>query len=252
MIIGQVPAAVQTHIGRSIGRFLGCGLLCCVVAACSYRGDIEDPLTIKATWFSYLNGDDIRQTCSEGSELQYRLVYNADYDEQLRSYELTGDGAGGATLTARVQGRGGILVNNRFDLSDPFKGFRWTTSETALDSAAQATLDEALRESGAFEPAPAGLRLFSKETYWVSSLCKDGVFYFNAWLYPSERYDALTFDEILFGHDATEIAVRAPQAIPAGERFRFDVPRRREVVDDRGSTFDFQVGKNGLEGYVAL
>ena len=78
-------------------------------AACTYRGDIDDPTTIKATWFSYLNGDDIRARCSESSGLRYRLIYNADYDEQLRSYEVIGDGAGGieaGTLISRVHGLG--------------------------------------------------------------------------------------------------------------------------------------------------
>lgn len=252
MIVGQISATLRAARKRPPCTALATGLLLCALAACAYRGDVDKPYTTKATWFSYLNGDDIRAACVEGASLQYRLIYNADYDEQLRSYEVIGDDAGGAMLTARVQGPGGILVNNKIDLRDPLKGFRWLKSQAGLDAQALETLNDAMTQSGAFEPAPAGLHLFSKETYWVSSLCKDGVFYFNAWLYPSERFEEIIFDAILFGHDATEVAVRPPKAIPAGQRFNFDVPRRRQSSDERGSTFDFEVGENGLEGYVAL
>src|SRR3546814_7902105 len=80
-------------------------------------------MTIKATWLSYLNGDDMRAACVEGAPLQYRLIYNADYDEQLRSYEVTGtpgsDGdAGGGRLVVRVLGSSGIAVNE-MTFSDP-------------------------------------------------------------------------------------------------------------------------------------
>ena len=221
------------------------------LAACTYRGDIDNPATIKATWFSYLNGDDIRETCVEGAKPRYRLVYNADYNEQIRSYEVTGDGAGSAALTVRVQGRSGLNAS-RLTLPDPLGWARWTTSQTALDKAALDQLDAALAESGAFESAPTGLRLFSKETYWVSSLCKDGVFHFNAWRFPSARFDAITFDALLFESDATEIAVRPPRAVSPGERSDARKPRNRQSGDETGSFFNLQVGENGLAGNLAL
>src|SRR3546814_20917874 len=80
-------------------------------------------MTIKATWLSYLNGDDMRAACVEGAPLPYRLIYNADYDEQLRSYDVTGtpgsDGdAGGGSLVVRVLGGRGIAVTE-LPFSDP-------------------------------------------------------------------------------------------------------------------------------------
>ena len=252
MIGQQRPDSPPAAPGRFLGLAVAAGFLCAVLSACTYRGDIDNPATLKATWFSYLNGDDIRSACGEGAPLRYRLVYNADYDKQLRSYEVDEAGSGTAQLTARVQGRGGLVVNRQFDFRDPLKGFRWTKSQALLDSRALAALNEALAQSGAFAAAPVGLRLFSKETYWVSSLCKDGVFYFNAWLYPSERFEEIAFDQVLFGHDTTAVAVRPPEVVSAGARFHSDVPRRRQSRDERGSTFDLQVGENGFEGYTAL
>src|SRR3546814_17861315 len=100
-------------------------LPCLLLAACLYRGNIDDPMTIKATWLSYLNGDDMRAACVEGAPLQYRLIYNADYDEQLRSYEVTGTpgsagDAGGGRLVVRVLGRRGI-AGKGLTFSDPLE-----------------------------------------------------------------------------------------------------------------------------------
>ncbi len=234
----------RTHVAALL---LACGGL----AACTYQGDIDDPLTFKATWFSHLNGDDIRTACVEGSPPHYRLTYNADYDEQLRSYEVVGDGAGGANLTTRVYGPSGLVVN-RIQFSDPLGWARATKREAKLSASQVAGLDAALRDSGAFAAAPEGLQLFSKETYWISTLCRDGQVFFNAWRFPSDRYEAITFDALLFGLDETGIAVREPVAVPVGASARASVPRRQQSVDDRGNYFNVKVGDNGLVGHLAL
>lgn len=215
------------------------------LAACAYRGDIDNPATIKATWYSYLNGDDLRAACVEGAPLRYRLIYNADYDRQLRSYEVIGDGAGGARLTVRVLGQSGLVVNE-LTFSDPLGFARWTKSEVPLGRAQLTALESSLQASGAFEPAPEGLQLFSKETYWISNLCRDGVYYFNAWRYLSDRYEAITFDQRLFALDDTGIAVRQPVAVPKSAAAKANVPRRRQGVDERGNYFNVKVGENGL------
>src|SRR5690606_5614370 len=104
--------------------------------------------TLKATWLSYLNGDDMRAACVEGAPLQYRLIYNADYDQQLRSYEITGDGAGGARLVARVQGPSGLVVNE-MTVDDPLAFSRWQRSEAPLGASVVERLDAALETGGA-------------------------------------------------------------------------------------------------------
>ena len=213
------------------------------LAACSYRGDIDNPTTLKATWLSYLNGDDIRADCADNRRLHYRVIYNADYDAQVRSYEvIAGEaaGAGTATLISRVQGPSG-LVFNKHSLSDPLASVRWTKSVTDLSAEQLSRLDVALMQSGAFDPAPKGLQLFSKETYWISNLCRDGVFSFSAWRFPSDR-----FDDVLFALDETGVAVRAPVAVPVGASARANVPRLRESDDARGNYFNVKVGENGL------
>jgi len=225
------------------------------LSGCAYRGDIDNPATLKATWFSYLNGDDIRAACVEGAPLSYRLVYNSDYDLQIRSYEVvgngSGDGSGGARLTARVLGESGLDIS-RVTLADPQAFARWTKSEAPLGASVVARLNAALEASGAFEAAPKGLQLFSKETYWISSLCRDGRFYFNAWRYPSERFDRIGFDSLLFALDETGIPVRDPVAVPLGTSAKLRSPQGQEAVDSRGNYFNVKVGDNGLTGHLAF
>src|SRR3546814_7255248 len=105
-------------------------------------------MTIKATWLSYPNGDDMRAACVEGAPLQYRLIYNADYDEQLRSYEVTctpgSDGdAGGGRLVVRVLGSSGI-AGNEMTFSDPLAFARWKRSEAPLGASVVERLNAAL------------------------------------------------------------------------------------------------------------
>lgn len=220
-------------------------LLAGVTAACTYRGNIDNPATLKATWISYLNGDDMRSACVEGAPLQYRLIYNADYDQQLRSYEITGDGAGGAQLVARALGPSGLVVNE-MTFEDPLAFTGWQRSEAPLGASVVERLNASLEASGAFQPAPKGLQLFSKETYWISNLCRDGQFYFNAWRYPSDRFDAISFDELLFALDETGVPVREPVAVRVGTSAKLKAPRRQESDDTRGNYFNVKVGDNGL------
>ncbi len=48
-----------------------------VLSACTYRGESDNPVVRRFTWFSYLNGDDIRAACRADTRERYRFVYNA-------------------------------------------------------------------------------------------------------------------------------------------------------------------------------
>ena len=83
-----------------------------VAAGCTYReGGVGNPITRKFQYFSYLGGDDIRRDCVPGAPARYRLVYNANYYEQVRTYDLRRGAPGsGAVLTIQVFGGGGNLA----------------------------------------------------------------------------------------------------------------------------------------------
>ena len=229
-------------------RYNGCwrpllavGLLL-ILAGCTYRGAIDQSATLKFTWFSYLNGDDIREVCAAGAPDSFRLVYNGSYNEQLRAYEVVGDGAAGGNYTARVM-RGGGLRLSQFSLRDPQAVAGWTVSRTQLAPDRMAALTTALADSGAFAPAPKGLRMASEQFYWISAACRGGRFYFNAWLYPSERFAHLTFPAVLLGYDQTGLAVNAPRDVPPIERGGSTTGR-----SERDLHFGLEVADNGLVG----
>lgn len=224
------------------------------LAACSYRGDIDAAPTIKFTWFSYLNGDDIREACQPGTAFRYRLIYNADYAQQVRVYEvaphhLSASGpanGGGAAFVTRVSRGSGIRLDS-FSINNPLALGGFTQSDGVLDPEALAELDHALEWSAAYQAAPKGLRLYSDQYYWVSALCRDGRFYFNAWLYPSERYDFLSFPAVLYAHDNSGVPVAPPKDVGPAARMK-----GAHKGQPANQIFQIRVGENGLAGLAGL
>ncbi len=216
---------------------IGLGLL----SACAYRGGIAQPLTQKVAWFSYINGDDIRAACVPGASSQYRLIYNGEYDRQVRVYEILA-GGGGAAYTARVQGGGGIgLLRLSFTNLEGLGG--WTTARARLDASDLADLERALTNNAAFSPPPPGMNLASEEFYWIFVGCRDGKMYFNAWRYGDDRFAALTFPAILLRHDATGVAVNPPRDVGPIDRVK-----RGGEPENTTPRFDLAIGANGLLG----
>jgi len=193
---------------------LGALAMLLLAAGCAYReGGVGGPITRKFQYFSYLGGDDIRRDCVEGAPARYRLVYNANYDEQVRAYDLRRNAAGsGATLASQVFGGGGNLAAG-FNPLDPTGPWRGTSAQVQLDEAAYLQLIRAIEASGFGEPAPAGLTLPSWGFYWAVAACAGGQFHYNAWLYPSDRFERVQFDKILFALDGTKTAVNPPRRV---------------------------------------
>lgn len=200
------------------------------VAGCSYRGNIDNPIARHLTWFSYIGGDDIRAACGPGMLDWYRLVYNARYEEQLRSYEVVADGAGGAILVARALGSPAPLS---VVAGTPLPSWGWARSETRLDEAAFAAFEQTMVDSGFFEPPPVGLRLSSGDFWWVASGCIDEAFHFSAWRHTPDHAADLDFPAFLFAHDATGVPVNPPRPV-ASARFG---PRGNR--DNWGGRIDF-------------
>jgi hypothetical protein len=214
-----------------------------LVASCAYRGDIDNPVVRKFTWFSYLDGEDIRVGCAESAVDRYRFVYNAKYEEQLRSYEIDGDGSGGADLVARAIGKGNLMKASFDDLLEPW---RWYRSEARLSPEDMREFRDLLGASAMYDGAPVGLRLFSGDFYWVAAVCEDRTFYYNAWLAPGDRYSALRFPDYLYARDATGLAVNPPRQVSAAERIG-EAGRREDQSETR---FWLQVNEQGLGGLL--
>lgn len=212
-----------------------------------YEASVENPLALKATWFRYVGGTDIRQACGPATGDRYRLVYNGHYNEQLRSYEVLPDAAGGAAVRARALVGSGIGGTVSLDFDDPLASWRWTTAD---DRMAPADLDrfvQSLAENGAFAAPPVGARLHSNAFYWVATGCRGGAFFHNVWIYPSARFAALTFPALLLGFDGTGVAVNPPRPRDVDESLRSS-SARRTPARYQASYFVLEVGENGLRG----
>ncbi len=225
-----------------LGRLVG---LAALVAACTNDRLIDTPIVNRFAWFTYLDGTSLRESCSADMPFRARLIYNADYREQVRIYNVVGDGAGGAYLKTRV-GNAGAIDISRFSLEDPAAPLGgWKTSLVRLSPAEFESLRVALRASGAFEAPPVGRRLHSSQYYWLSSICDDGTFYFQAWEANEEGFPELSFPELLFTHDATQVTVRPPRDVGAEARLASGPDFKQQL---KGPTFTVEVGENGLVG----
>src|SRR5689334_18305183 len=173
-----------------------------LMAGCAYHGssvsDLDNPAVQKFAWFSFLDGHDIREACAAlgpTAPARYRLVYNGQYEKQLRIYEIESQASGGANL--RVRTKGGTNLANWWiqDTADLLAPWRWRESTAVLSAAEMAQFRQVLAESGFGSGAPQGLRLPSQNFYWVASGCEAGQFHFYAWLAKNGRLDGARFQD---------------------------------------------------------
>ena len=222
-----------------------------LLAGCASAGPTDDPLQRSLGWFSYLNGDDLRADCRPGAPERYRLIFNGVFIDQVRSYDLAVDPAGGGVLRAWARTEADISAMELRDILKPWRG-RVATAE--LDPAAVESIRSALSESGAFDPAPRGLRLPSDSFYGTVTACPDGAFRFNAFLYPSERFARLVFPAVLLRHDRTGVPYNVPRSPETPPYGKLSFPPYGESYED-GAAFNrfvLQVGDNGLTGLLRL
>lgn len=209
------------------------------LAACTF----DNPLGRSLGWFRYLDAADIRDVCSSRAGERYRLVYNAVWGQQVRSYDIAaGPGDAGGTLAVRVFFPEKV---NDIDLLDPLALYRGQTATVALSPADLAGFRDALHASDFDGATPRGLVLRSDGFYWAAASCRDGIFHYNAYAYPSPRFAALRVDRWLFAHDPTGVAIAAP--IPIGPR-PLQNYRATDTAPAPNTVFDMTVSDNGLVG----
>lgn len=219
-----------------------------LIMACTYRGG-DDPVTRKLTWFSYLNGDDLRAECVQGAPERYRFVYNGVYVEQVRMYEVSARvPAQTGQLNIRAIGPtrlGSVSIGRPADLLSPWQG---KTASAILAPEDLAALRQATRESGVFDATPRGLQLRSEDFYWIVAACVDGRFTFNAYRWPSPRFEAARFAELLFAWDRTGVPVNPPRAVDPN--WLYVEPDGQDLSNQ--PIFTLSVGENGLRGVSRL
>ncbi len=221
-----------------------------VFALIGCSGDISNPISRKLNWFHYAAGDSLRDSCRPGALDQYRLIYNANWDQQVRAYDLRESALkdGSAVLFTQVFGGGyGFNVSN-FTLSDVTSPSSGKSGQVRLTPDQYKTVLGAIDASGFGQPAPKGLRLESYDFYWIVSACVNGQFHFNAWRFPSDRFEATgPFGSQLFALDGTGVPPNWPRPQNSAEQYsQTELPRYKTY----GGTYSFEfiVGDNGLAG----
>ncbi|WP_146208785.1 hypothetical protein [Azospirillum sp. TSO22-1] len=231
----------QTTATRAATR-LGWTLAGAMLAAgCASSGPTDNPVARRMSWISYVSGDDLRTSCRSDGPERYRLVFNADYNQHVRTYDLTADPAdGGAVLEARVIQATDLA---RMDASDPLANLRGAKAQTKLTAPQFAAFIASLTESGAFDGVPDRLRLRSNGIYWLVNGCHGGRWFFSAYPYPDHRFVDVRFADPLAALDGTGVPF---PALPAPGT-RSDRPR-----DDPGADFQIDVDANGVIGPTRL
>ncbi|WP_247894262.1 hypothetical protein [Azospirillum sp. B510] len=213
------------------------------LAGCGSLGPTDNPLARKLTWFSYLNGDDLRSSCGKDGADRFRLIFNADYNRHVRTYDIVREAdRGGAAVEAHVIEATDLA---RLTLADPFSAARGRTATLQLDATQYDSFIGRLREDGAFDPPPDGLRLPSNGFYWLISGCRGGQWFFTAYRYPSSRFTDAGFPELLRGIDATGIAF---PGLPAPDDAPRTLPSSGQLADG-GVFFEVRIGRDGRGHY---
>src|SRR5437899_6463412 len=148
-------------LGRVFAAAFGLALVTAAVAF-AQRPDrnVELPIVRSVHWFDYVGGNDIRAACGKDGRNRLRLVYNAIYDEQVRTYEIFLQPDGTAGMTVGVLANQGNVSNLAlFDGSDVLNPWRMKRGERILTVAATRDLLGLLQANAAVGPPKEGLRL---------------------------------------------------------------------------------------------
>ncbi len=183
-------------------------VLCLAVVACSAQGPVTNTFVMRYQWLSYVQGDDIRSLCQVGAPARIRLVYNAIFTEEVRTFDLTAVDDGATSMATRrwtgdsaITLRGGSLSGSMA----PQEG------EAYIGPVDTRAIVDALDASGFYQPPPEGLVLRSDDFFWVGSACIDGVFMVQA--YPKDQFGRIQFAGLLAGFDPIGIPLPEPRAL---------------------------------------
>lgn len=225
---------------------IGLTMALATLAGCAAFGPTDNPVARKLTWFSYLSGDDLRASCDANGGDRYRVVFNADYNRHVRTYDITLDpaDAGGALVEARVIEATDLA---RLNPLDPLSAARGQTATLRLTPPQFASVLARLKDKGAFEPPSSTLRLPSNGVYWLINGCRAGRWFFAIHPYPASPFTDATFLEPTRALDPALIAFptlpppdAAPRAGSAGNQ-------RSEA----GVYFEIEANRDGLVGPTA-
>lgn len=147
-------------------------VLALLLAACTAHGPPDTAVEQRLVWFSYLAGEDMRKCPVD----RLRFVYNADFNEYVRTLDIIGEPDGGAHLVSRAyRGSQWLDVSSMGLLNAP------EMTESRLDSATFGQVKRAAFDDGALGPPRLGLTLRSHEHFAIVAACADGAFHLQGY-----------------------------------------------------------------------
>lgn len=221
------------------------------LAACAWQGPAQDIATQRLTWFDFAGADDIRSACAAGSRDRYRLIHVADFDRQVRNYDLEVTADGGGTLLQIIDR--GVAIDPATETLGDILGPAVATRD--ISAGEVAALDRTLVEDGlvAVGPdwsPPVGRRLVATQHFWLVAACRDGRFSLTGIADPEGDFDppgvGLGVDEAIRALDSTDIAW--PTGAPPIDAHSLAACTAEERQGDRSICFLLQIGENGLVG----
>ena len=205
---------------------------------------VDPPIVRSFNWFAFVGGDDIRANCGKDGRNRMRLIYNAIYSEQVRTYELFLQPDGTAGLSIGVLADQGVvsnlLMNNGGDVLKPWS---MKHGERILNAGETRDLMALFQASAAFGPPRDGLRLPDVDFWWTVASCRDGVWGFQAYHYPTDGFANVKFAQTLFSFDTVPVPVNPPRKlVPAELRRDPNAP----VNHMKANQWTLTVGRDGL------
>ena len=206
--------------------------------------NVDPPIVRSFNWFAFVGGDDIRANCGKDGRNRMRLIYNAIYSEQVRTYELFLQPDGTTGLSIGVLADQGVvsnlLMNNGGDVLKPWS---MKHGERILNAGETRDLMALFQASAAFGPPRDGLRLPDVDFWWTVASCRDGVWGFQAYHYPTDGFANVKFAQKLFSFDSVPVPVNPPRKlVPAELRRDPNAP----VNHMNANQWTLTVGRDGL------
>ncbi|MDH5772698.1 MAG: hypothetical protein OEY84_06140 [Rhodospirillaceae bacterium] len=227
---------MKTNIYKILFGIIG---VMAVSSCAAVPGVGNDPIMRKLSWFSYINGDDMRPNCTTGAGENYRLVYNGIYTEQIRIYQVGGSENNFSVRVINAPDLSDISVSSGVDLLNPWRGLK---KEKDISSEDMMQLTEAMENDGVFGPPAVGLRVSSKGFFWTVAACHEGNFYFTALRWPGNKFENAAFPTKLLELDESNIKVNQPRTVRASNVVNQSQTRKKV------EGFTLEVGEDGLVG----
>ena len=183
---------------------------------CQYGGQYGNSVARYFSWFDHLGAENLKAACGIGASERLRFFYKGIFDTQIQSYDVPGlRGGRVASVFSWAWGAGdltkGIAITNLLFSC-------WGTRvNSVLGPRSFVNLRSALRKDQFTGFSLIGLLPPSNKFFMVVTRCASGRFHANAWLYPTDGYKSLKFQDVLLEHDKTWVELQGAVAIERRE-----------------------------------